>query len=157
MTHFPARGNPASGQGLLKRSRCAAPKASCDDAMSRPLRLLHRRWEQLQIDVRCALHASEPQRIRHYLIGGAKLARLGVFDEVGVMLHMLQTLLQSARDAELPSFWRSACLECVGQPLGCLRGTLGRREPCLMLAVEDAVRMCRLPLPLPAVMQHHGS
>lgn len=75
------------------------------------MRLLHQRWEQLQIDVRFALHAGEPQRIQRYVLGGGRLAHLGVFDEIGVQLHMTQTVLRTARDPELPCFWRSACLE----------------------------------------------
>ena len=125
--------------------------------MTRPLRLLRQRWEQLQIDVRCALHAGEPERIQHYLLGGGKLARLGVFGEVGVQLHMTQTLLQTARDPEIPGFWRSACLECVGYPLRQLRTLLGQQPSSALFAVEQAVANCQLTLPMAGKEHGHGA
>ncbi|WP_157270712.1 hypothetical protein [Azohydromonas aeria] len=118
--------------------------------------LLRRRWEQLQIDVRCALHADEPVRIRHYLLGGGKLARLGVFGEVGVQLHMTQILLQTARDPELPCFWRSVCLECVSHPLRRLRTLLGQHAPSTLLAIEQAVASVQCKLPLAGREPGHG-
>lgn len=140
-TGKPARllGAVARGIPLQQGEALQLPQGS----MTRPLRLLHQRWQRLQIDVRCALRAGEPQRIRHYLFGGGKLARLGVFNEVGVHLHMTRTLLRTARDPELPCHWRSACLECVSQPLQQLRDLLALHDPLAMRAIEQAVASCQ--------------
>jgi hypothetical protein len=102
--------------------------------MTRPVQQLLQRWQALQVDVRCVRHAGKPQRIQHYVLGGAKLARLGVFDEVGVLRHMARTLLHTARDPALPTLWCSAawsssqtrCANC-GACSGL--GALWRRQP----------------------------
>ncbi|MDZ7855862.1 hypothetical protein [Sphaerotilus sp.] len=116
---------------------------------------LRSRWERLHIDVRCALHAGEPARIRQYLHCGHKLAALGAIDEVAAQAQMLQTLLHTARDAELPNFWRSACLELTAVPLLRLRHLIGLHDPLAMQAIEAAVNTCARRLPLPR--QHLGA
>jgi hypothetical protein len=94
------------------------------------------------VDVRCALHAGEPMRIRQYLQCGNKLVALGVLDDVAAQARMLQTLLSTASDTELPYFWRSACLELTPLPLRRLRGLFGPHDPLAMLAIEAAVSRC---------------
>lgn len=108
--------------------------------MTRPVQQLLERWQALQSDVRCARHAGEPQRIQHYVLGGAKLARLGVFDEVGVLRHMARTVLQTARDPALPALWCSACLEQLAAALRELRRVLGPRGAVEAATIEAAVR-----------------
>lgn len=94
------------------------------------------------MDVRCALRADEPMRIRQYLQCGNKLVALGVLDDVAAQARMLQTLLSTASDTELPYFWRSACLELAPLPLRRLRGLIGLHDPLAMLAIETAVGRC---------------
>jgi hypothetical protein len=108
--------------------------------LTRPVQLLLRRWQALQVDVRGARHAGEPQRIQHYVLGGAKLARLGVFDEVGVLRHMARTLLQTARDPALPALWCRACLEQLAAALHEWRRVLGPRGASEAAVIVDAVR-----------------
>jgi hypothetical protein len=108
--------------------------------MAGPVQQLLQRWYALQADVRCARLAGEPQSIQHYLLGGAKLARLGVFDEVGVLRHMARTVLQAARDPALPALWCSACLEQLAAALLELRRVLGPRGAVEAAAIEEAMR-----------------
>lgn len=90
--------------------------------------------------MRCARHASEPERIQHYVLGGAKLARLGVFDEVSVLRHMARTLLRTASDPALPLAWCSACLEQLAAALRELRRVFGPWSAVEAAAIEEAMR-----------------
>lgn len=131
-------------------------KSVSDPPLLRCRERLRARWERLHVDVRCALRPSEPSRIRQYLQCGHKLAALGAVGELAVQAHMLRTLLRTARDPELPAFWRSACLELTQEPLRQLRPLLGLHDPLAMHDIEMAVRACaqRLPLPHPPLDAH---
>lgn len=137
-------GAPGDGGCPLHHGHTCTPDALALQGMAtyitRPVQQLLQRWHALQADVRRARHAAEPQRIQHYVLGGAKLARLGVFDEVGVLRHMTRTLLHTARDPGLPSSWCRACLEQLAAALNELRGLLGPRGARAAAAIEAAVR-----------------
>ncbi|WP_157272095.1 hypothetical protein [Azohydromonas aeria] len=139
-----ADGSPAEGDKSLHdthlRARGTAALQATSTGLARPVQQLLQRWQALQRDVCLARHASEPQRIHHYVLGGAKLARLGVFDEVGVLRHMTRTLLHTARDPGLPLSWCRACLEQLAAALGELRCLLGPRGASAAAAIEQAVR-----------------
>jgi hypothetical protein len=108
--------------------------------LARPVQQLLQRWQALQLDVCRARHAGEPQLIHHYVLGGAKLARLGVFDEVGVLRHMARTLLHTAHNPALPVSWCRACLVQLAAALNELRCLLGPRSASVAAAIEVAVR-----------------
>ena len=105
------------------------------------------RWRRLQLQVRCALNADEPARIRLYLHTGLQLVRSGARPAVPVHMQMLQTLLRTAQDEALPWFWRSVCLEHVSLPLAQLASHLGLHDPLAMQAIECAVQRARDQLP----------
>ncbi|WP_157270960.1 hypothetical protein [Azohydromonas aeria] len=140
----PVDASPAEGGESLHdthlRARDADALHGASMDLARPVQQLLQRCQALQRDVRRARHASEPQRIHHYVLGGAKLARLGVFDEVGVLRHMTRTLLHTARDPALPLSWCRACLEQLAAALGELRCLLGPRGASAAAAIEQAVR-----------------
>jgi hypothetical protein len=122
------------------RAACTRSPTSVATRMMRPVQQLMQPWQALQADVRRARHAGEPQRIQHYVLGGAKLARLGVFDEVGVLQHMTRTQLHTARNPGLAPSWCKACLEQLAAALNELRGLLGPRGARAAAAIEAAVR-----------------
>lgn len=102
------------------------------------------RWERLHIDVRCALRAGEPRRIRQYLDAGTKLIGLGATDALPMQMRMLHNLLRAAKDDALPHFWRSACLEHIAVPLERLRDLIGPHDPLALQAIETAARATTL-------------
>jgi hypothetical protein len=115
------------------------PPRTAGTHLTRCRQLLRQRWERLHLDVRCALRADEPQRIRQYLHCGHKLVQLGAVDELTLQLRMLRTLLSSARDTALPPFWCSACLEQARTLLEPLRQHLALHDPLAMQAIEHVV------------------
>lgn len=144
----PTPGAPGDGSLPLDpgrtRSHDALALPPVTARLTRPVQQLLQRWRVLQADVRCALHAGEPQRIQHYVLGGAKLARLGVFDEVGVLRHMARTLLHAARDPALPASWCSACLEQLAAALHEWRLLLSPRGASEAQAIEAALQRRQL-------------
>ncbi|WP_156901585.1 hypothetical protein [Azohydromonas australica] len=135
--------NPASGGPLHHAHLCTVNALALQAVAARmpgPVQQLLQRWQALQEDVRRARHAGEPQRVQHYVLGGAKLARLGVFDEAGVLRHMARMVLQTARDPALPALWCRACVEQLAAALRELRRVLGPRGAVAAAAIEDAVR-----------------
>ena len=118
-----------------------------DPIAARSSDLMTARWRRLQLQVRCALNADEPARIRLYLHTGLQLVSSGAHPAVPVHMHMLQTLLRTAHDKALPWFWRSVCLEHVNLPLAQLASHLGLHDPLAMHAIECAVQRARDQLP----------
>ena len=114
-----------------------------DPIAARSRDLTTARWQRLHLQVRCALKAEEPARIRRYLHTGLQLVRSGTRPAVPVHMRMLQMLLRTAQYEALPSFWRSACLEHVNLPLAQLASHLGLHDPLVMQAIECAVQRAR--------------
>lgn len=118
-------------------------------AAARPAFL--RRWQRLQLQVRCALTPQQPTCIRLYLHAGLLATREGWLPPEDGLRRMLATLLQTAEDEALPWFWRSVCLEHVALPLTHLRSRLGRADPQGLAALEATVQRAQERLPaLPA-------
>lgn len=101
------------GSATLPELHGRWPASAGFGTLTSPRRRLSTRWPVLQLYVRCALAAHEPQRIRQYLACGRKLVLLGVLGEAQARQQMTRTLLLTALDEGLPAFWRSACLECA--------------------------------------------
>lgn len=120
------------------------PESAVDRARSAALR---QRWERLHIDVRCALRADEPERIRWYLKLGHRLMALSRADAPGLQLQMLRTLLDTARDTTLPAPWRRSCLRHTNALLMPLRRHLGLLDPLTMRVIEAAIVSAAATIP----------
>ncbi len=126
--------------GARPCTRDAVALQTVASRLTQPVQQLLQRWQALQQDVCRARHAGDPQRIHHYVLGGAKLARLGVFDEVSVLRHMAKLLLHTARDPALPLWWCKACVEQLAAALSDLQGLLGPRGTRTAAAIGAALR-----------------
>ena len=107
------------------------------------------RWRRLEMHVRCALWPGAPGRIRLYVQAGMLAVRRGAAPAVDVHARALDVLLRTSRDAALPWFWRSVCLEHVHLPLAQLRSHLRLHEPMAFAAIEHAVQRAQADLPSP--------
>ncbi|WP_341892471.1 hypothetical protein [Variovorax sp. YR752] len=101
---------------------------------------LLRRWDRIGIGVRCAYNPKCPCVLRHYLAAGRQVIAHGLRPAVQVQQRMLAVLLQTARDAALPWYWRSVCLEYTTLPLARLNSLLKTEDPIACQAFECAVQ-----------------
>jgi hypothetical protein len=99
-----------------------------------------RRWDRIGIGVRCAYSPGNPGVIRHYLEAGRWVHAHGLLAEVEVQQRLMAVLLQTARDAALPMYWRRVCLEYTTLPLARLRSLLKSTAPLASHALECAVQ-----------------
>jgi len=99
-----------------------------------------RRWDRIGIGVRCAYNPNCPCVVRHYLEAGRQVIASGVRPERQVQQRMLAVLLQTARDAALPWYWRSVCLEHTTLPLARLHSLLKDSDPIACQALDGAVQ-----------------
>lgn len=106
-------------------------------AASRHLSAQRVHWERMHVAIRCGLHPTQPALIRVYLGVGRWLVRQGQLDERVACQRMLGLLLDTARDDELPWFWRSLCLEHTPALLARLTTLLKQREPALLRSQLD--------------------
>lgn len=108
---------------------------------------LHRRWQHHRMHIRCGLSPHQAWRIAAYLQLGDQLADRGHACPLQLQLRMLQTLLSTANDAQLPLVWRQCCLQAAHAPLDWLREVLGVHDPLALQAVECACERARRQLP----------
>ncbi len=108
---------------------------------------LTERWQRLEMQVRCALHPLQPERIGLYLLCGAKLARRETGSPVAVQLRMLRTLLRAAQDPVLPGSWRRLCVVHAELPLAHLNAQMRWHDPLALQALEAEVQHARVQLP----------
>ena len=101
---------------------------------------LLQRWDRIGLGVRCAYHPACPQVIHHYLEAGRRVAVGGARSEAQVQRRILAVLLQTSRDAALPWFWRSVCLEHTAYPLARLQSLLRHDDPLAFDAMLCAVQ-----------------
>ncbi|MDM0115731.1 hypothetical protein QTI66_26510 [Variovorax sp. J22R133] len=106
-----------------------------------------RRWNQLQMHVRCGLCAHHPDCVRMYVDMGSKVAISGIQPAARVHARTLHTLVRTAQDEALPWAWRTLCLESVGLPLAQLTSILAASDPIALRAIEASVLMARAQLP----------
>ncbi len=106
-------------------------------------RVLVERWRRAAVEIRCALHAGQPNRIRVWLGLGERLVAEGLAKPLPMAFRQFDTLMRCARDDSLPRGWRGCCAESLVRPAARLKTLLGRRDPRAVKALFaqiDAVR-----------------
>lgn len=106
-------------------------------------RALFERWVKLTLILRCGLYSYEPNYIRLYIASGQRLISEGVGKPIPLYLRMLQTLVITAEDEELPVTWRQNCAEHLDILIARLRTLLRKRDPSAANALISRVDALR--------------
>lgn len=101
---------------------------------------LLRWWDRIGIGVRCAYNPGCACAVRLYLEAGRRVVSARARSEAQVQRRLLTVLLQTARDAALPWYWRSVCLEHTTYPLARLQSLLRGADPIAIDAMRCAVQ-----------------
>ena len=109
-------------------------------------RALLRRWQRLEITVRCALQAENPARLGQFIGAAARLVADEVLPDWATHERCFLVLMNTAEDPALPWPWRCMCIDFACRPLARLT-TLARGDRVRhRRLVELARRLARADL-----------
>jgi len=120
-------------------------------------RAMLRRWQRLEITVRCALEAGNPARLGQFIGAAARLVAEDALAEWATHERCFNVLMNTAEDAALPWHWRCMCIDFACRPLARLttlaRGDRARHRRMVELARRLAQADLACLQPPPAVGQ----
>jgi hypothetical protein len=114
-------------------------------------RSMRRRWQRLEITIRCALEVDNPARLGQFIGAGARLVADGVLPDWPTHERCFNVLMNTAEDTALPWHWRCMCIDYACRPLARLttlaRGDRVRHRRLVELAhrLAQADMACGIP------------